>query len=265
MKSPLPGSPAAGLPYFAPPLPRVFAHRGLAVGVPENTLLAFLRALAAGAGYLELDVHASSDGVAVVSHDPDLLRLAGRAERIDQLTLAQLRQVELGEGQHYCSLREVLDAFPAARFNIDIKADAAVKPTVVAIRLAGAKKRVLVTSFSERRRAAAVRHLPGVATSASAVRVAVAVVAGKLGLVGVMRRTLRGIHAVQVPVGSAGLTIATRRMIQRFHSVGVEIHIWTVNDRATMERLLDLGVDGLVTDVSETAVRLVEHRASQSP
>ncbi|MEJ1230664.1 MAG: glycerophosphodiester phosphodiesterase family protein [Galbitalea sp.] len=97
--------------WFEPALPRLLAHRGLALDAPENTLLAFVKALAAGATYLETDVHASKDGVAVLSHDPSLVRTAGHRARVNELTLAQLRQIDLGEGQTFSTLSELLAAF----------------------------------------------------------------------------------------------------------------------------------------------------------
>jgi len=244
-------------PYFDLPLPRVLAHRGLAVGVPDNTLLAFLRALAHGANYLEIDVHATRDGVAVVAHDIDLVRLANRPERISELTFSELKRIRLAENQRVSSLAEVLDAFPDARLNIDIKAAEAVNPTVVAITAARAHHRVLITSFSERRRKAALAQLPGVATSASSSRFTLALVASILHLKPVAARALRGIHAVQVPVRYNGITIVTPRLVKLLHELGIEIHIWTVNDRHTMEQLLDLGIDGLVTDRADIALGLL--------
>ena len=110
----------------------MFAHRGLATEAPENTLLAFAKALALGIRYLETDVHASADGVAIISHDPDLKRLTGRDVRIEQLTAAELARIDLGEGQTFTTLAAALDAFPDARFNIDIKAEAAATPAAAA-------------------------------------------------------------------------------------------------------------------------------------
>jgi glycerophosphoryl diester phosphodiesterase len=252
--------------YFSPPLPRVFAHRGLAIqtklgGVaPENTLLAFATAIEAGALYLETDVHASSDGIAVISHDPDLTRLTGNRSRVNEFTYDQLNRIDLGSDQTFCSLSQALEAFPDARFNIDIKSADAVQPTVDAILAAQAVDRVLVTSFSERRRRAAVRQLPGVATSSGAVRFAVALIVGKLGIAALLRAVLRGVDAVQVPQKAMGLTITTRRMIGRLHDAGVEIHVWTINDAATMVELLDLEVDGLVTDRADIAITVIKGR-----
>jgi glycerophosphoryl diester phosphodiesterase len=252
--------------YFSPPLPRVFAHRGLAIetklggAAPENTLLAFATAMETGALYLETDVHASSDGIAVISHDPDLTRLTGNRSQVNEFTFDQLSRMNLGSDQTFCSIGQALDAFPAARFNIDIKSADAVQPTVDAILAAQAEDRVLVTSFSERRRKAAVRQLPGVATSSGAVRFAVALIVGKLGITPLLRAALRGVDAVQVPQKAMGLTITTRRMIGRLHDAGVEIHVWTINDAATMVELLDLGVDGLVTDRADIAIAVVKNR-----
>jgi glycerophosphoryl diester phosphodiesterase len=243
--------------YLSPGLPRILAHRGLATSAPENTMLSFLRALTSGAEYLETDVHASQDGVAVIAHDENLSRVAGRPVRVDHLTMAELRRVNLGEGQSFPSLAEVLDAFPTARLNIDIKSDAAVRPTVDAILAAGAVKRVLIASFSDRRRKRAVKLLPGVATSASKRTSALAVVAARLGFTPLLRVALRGVHAVQLPHKVKGVTVITPRLVSAVHAVGVEVHAWTINDVSTMTGLLALGVDGIVTDRADLALELV--------
>jgi len=88
--------------FFSPPLPRIFAHRGLAIGAPENTLLAFLKAMSAGATHIETDVHATLDGVAVISHDPDLARLVGRSARVEQFTMAELRRIDREMANRSC-------------------------------------------------------------------------------------------------------------------------------------------------------------------
>jgi len=243
--------------YLAPALPRVFAHRGLALEAPENTLLAFAKAIAVGAEYIETDVHASHDGVAVVAHDPDLARVAGRDVKVDQLTMAELRRVDLGEGQGFCSLAEALDGFPDTRFNIDIKSRAAVDPTVSAILAHDASSRVLVSSFNERRRSAALRQLPSVVSSASAARFVPALLAGKVGFSPGVRLSLRGLVAVQVPERALRLRVTTERMIAQFHRAGVEVHVWTINDPQRMGELLGMGVDGIVTDRADLALEVV--------
>ncbi len=246
--------------YLATPPPRVLAHRGLALEAPENTLLAFAKAMAIGVEFIETDVHESADGVAVVSHDPDLSRVAGRKVRVDQLTAAELRRVDLGEGQGFSTLAEALDAFPDARFNIDLKSAGAVQPAVEAIRSLNASDRVLVTSFSESRRRAAVRGLPGVATSASFGTGARMLAAAKLGLAGGVRRILGPVDAVQLPERWNGIRVVTPPLIRMVHAAGIEVHVWTVNDPADMERLLDLGVDGIVTDRADLAIEVLRSR-----
>jgi glycerophosphoryl diester phosphodiesterase len=240
----------------------VLAHRGLALEAPENTLLAFAKATSIGVTHLETDVHGSADGVAMISHDPDLSRLAGRKIGVGQLTSHELRRIRLGEGQGYCSLAEALDAFPEARFNIDIKAENAVAPTVAAVLDARATDRVLIGSFSPARRVAAVRRLPGVATSISARGAIAAVSAARTaGGLPTLRRILRDVHAVQLPLSILRMSTVTPRTIGAFHAAGVEVHVWTINDEPTMERLLELGVDGLVSDRADLVQAVLERRS----
>lgn len=246
--------------FFDPPPPRVLAHRGLALEAPENTLLAFAKALAVGVDHIETDVHVSADGVAMCSHDPDLRRLAGRPVKVEHLTSHELRRVALGNGQGFCSLAEALDGFPDARFNIDIKAPGAIGPTIAAVRDANAIGRVLIGSFKPARRLAVVRALPGVATSVSARGAVAAVSAARAGRIGAVRRILRDVDAVQLPTRLLRLPTFTRRTVAAFHAAEVEVHAWTINDPTEMTRLLDLGVDGIVTDRADLAQPLVEAR-----
>jgi glycerophosphoryl diester phosphodiesterase len=246
--------------FLATAGPRVFAHRGLAADAPENTLLAFLKALSNGATHLETDVHLSLDGIPVLSHDPDLNRLAGRTVRIDQLTFAELKRIDLGGGQAFASLAEALDAFPEARFNIDVKADSAPEATAAAIIGAKAIHRVLVTSFSEARRRRAVGLLPHVATSASAAVLRAVIPEAKLHLDSLVRRHLAGFAAVQVPERAKALRVVTPRFVEAVHAAGAEVHVWTVNEPDAMNRLLNFGVDGLVTDRCDIAAAVIAAR-----
>lgn len=246
--------------FFAPPLPRIFAHRGLAIGAPENTLLAFLKAMNAGATHIETDVHATLDGVAVISHDPDLARLVGRDVRVEQFTMAELRRIGLGEGQSFVSLHEALEAFPDIRFNIDVKSASAALPTAQAIIQTRAVNRVLITSFSRARRRATVDRLLGVASSASWDQVLCVVVAARLGLIPLVRRFSRDFDALQIPERYRIFRLVTPRVVRAMHACGVEVHVWTVNDPVDMLRLLDAGVDGLITDRCDLARELVDAR-----
>ena len=242
----------------------MLAHRGLAVEAPENTLLAFAKAIAVGVTHIETDVHVSADGVAVVSHDPDLRRVAGRTATVAHLTSHELRRIDLGHGQTYCTLAEALDAFPETRFNIDIKIGGAVVPAVEAIRSLAATKRVLIGSFSPRRRLAAVRMLPGVATSVSSRGALVSVALAQRGPSPALHRVLRDVQAVQLPPSVLRMRPFSSRAVAAFHAAGVEVHAWTINDVVAMEALLDAGVDGIVTDRADLAIPVVQRRASKA-
>ncbi|WP_347753652.1 glycerophosphodiester phosphodiesterase family protein [Agrococcus sp. ProA11] len=246
--------------YLSPASPRVLAHRGLAVEAPENTMMAFIAAVDAGATFLETDTHATADGVAVLAHDPALDRVAGRDVVIEQTLWKDLAAIDLGQGEHVPGLREALLALPDARWNIDLKSDAAVVPAVRAIVEAKAVDRVLLTSFSERRRRQAQRLLPQVATSASQRIVMQALAAQRLGLRGRLAKALESVVALQVPRRSKGVEIVTERSVAAFQRAGVEVHVWTVNDPAEMRELLGLGVDGIVTDRVDLALPLLGGR-----
>ncbi len=245
------------LPYFAAPRPRVLAHRGLAIAAPENTLRAFAHAVAAGVTHIETDVHVSADGQAIVAHDPTLSRIVGLPQRVSELTAAELARLDLGYEQHMPALAEVLDAFPDTCFNIDVKIADAVAPAVEAVQAARADHRVLLTSFSERRRRAAVALLPHVATSASGPRFAAALLASVARSEPLVRVALRGLHAVQIPARALSLDTLTPARIRAFHAAGVEVHVWTINDEPEMRRILLLGVDGIVTDRADIALEVV--------
>ncbi|AMM20786.1 hypothetical protein AX769_12340 [Frondihabitans sp. PAMC 28766] len=254
--------------WFTAAPPRVIAHRGLATQAPENTLLAFVQAISLGVTHLETDVHASRDGVAIISHDPDFGRLSGDSTPIASRTRDELRHVHLGradtpasERQDVATLADALDAFPDAFFNIDLKAEAVVEPAVRAITAAKAVERVLVTSFDDNRRRRAVAALPGVATSPGSRGVLTAALAGRLHLPPLSRRVLHEVDALQIPETFRGVKILTPALISQAHEAGVEVHVWTVNAPADMERLLGLGVDGLITDRADLAVEVLARRS----
>ena len=231
--------------WFDTSLPRILAHRGLATGAPENGLEAFANALDAGATHLETDVRASQDGVAVLHHDP---RLAdGRL--VAELSLDALRLAVPG----LCTVPEALAALPGARFNLDVKASEAIEPLAVALRQSSARSRVLVTSFGPRRRRAALKRIPGVATSASADGVALALAGIRLGAHGLARAALAGVDAVQIPERLLGTDATTPWFIDALHRAGVEVHYWVVNNGARMRELVARGADGIVTDRPDVA------------
>ena len=240
-------------PYLSPAAFRLFAHRGLQVSlagepIDENTEPSFARALAAGATYLEVDVRASRDGVSVVCHDETLLRVAGVEVKVRDLDWSELAAIPLNNGARLMSLEQLLVGFESAKVNIDIKSmDAAAATAEVIIRLK-AHDRVLVSSFSEKRRLATLRLLPGVATSGSAKRLLMTWFAHKVGSAALLRTALRGLDALQIPTSSGPLRFDSESFIRAVRSQAVEVHYWTINDPAIALELRARGANGVVSD-----------------
>jgi glycerophosphoryl diester phosphodiesterase len=255
-----------GVRYLDGAVPRVLAHRGgVHPRTVENTLPAFRAAWDLGVTHLETDVHVTSDGVCVLWHDPDLRRLTGDRRRIERVTHAELRALDLGSGARVATLAELLAELPEARVNVDVKGRLAPAEAARVIRAAGALERVLVTSFSGSRRRRAVALLPGVATSADAGRLVLAVLGARVGLDVVVRLALRGIDAVQMPRSVLGIRTVTPAMVARLARAVREVHVWTVDDPDEMTRLVQAGVDGVVTDHPSTALAALRPRDWDSP
>ena len=224
--------------------PLAFAHRGGAAAGDENTAQAFARAVAAGYRYVETDVHATRDGVAVVMHDDTLDRMTGVPGRVGELSYRDLQSIRVAGEAAIPALAEVLAAWPGIKFNIDIKADAAVDPTIGAVRDASAQARVLLASFSDRR-LRAVRTRLKVATSMAQNEVRNLWLASRIGVRISVPET---VVAVQVPVRQGRLRVVDRRFVALAHRLGLQVHVWTIDDPSEMAGLLDLGVDGIMTD-----------------
>ncbi|MBW4040789.1 MAG: glycerophosphodiester phosphodiesterase [Acidobacteria bacterium] len=226
-------------------LPRILAHRGLALDAPENSVAAFEAAIAAGATHLETDVRATADGVAVLMHDPAV----PDGRDVATLPLAELREAL----PQVATLAEALTALPEARFNIDVKHAAAVAPTAAAVSVGGAAQRVLLTSFSGRRRRAVLRMAPTAVTSASSGGVAGVVAGLRLRTPAITRYALRHVQAVQIPERALRTDLAAPWSIAEMHAAGVEVHFWVVNDPIRMRELVARGADGIVTDRADLA------------
>jgi glycerophosphoryl diester phosphodiesterase len=232
--------------YLDAPTPIAFAHRGGAAEGDENTAEAFGRAVAMGYRYVETDVHATADGVPVVFHDRDLMRLTGSPGAVAGLRWPELATLRVGGAGAVPRLEDVLAAWPDVRFNIDVKADAAAAPTVEVVRRAGATGRVLLASFSDRR-LTTLRRLAGPEVPTSL---------GKRGVTRLRAASLAGVRirlpasvvAAQVPPRAGRVSVVDRRFLAYAHRLGLQVHVWTIDDAGEMGRLLDLGVDGIMTD-----------------
>jgi glycerophosphoryl diester phosphodiesterase len=237
-----------GFPYLDDaPAVLASAHRGgVTPGTEsvENSLAAFEAAHAMGYRYLETDVHVTSDGVVVAFHDSSLDRTCGIPGAIRDLTYEQVSRARIADREPIPRLSDLLSALPDARFNIDVKDDAAVEPLARLIVDHSAESRVLVGSFSAPRlRAFRALAGPAVATAAHPREVAAFAL-----LPHVVARRVNRSQALQIPHRERGLTIASSRLIRSAHRAGIPVHVWTINDRREMEILLERGVDGIVTD-----------------
>jgi glycerophosphoryl diester phosphodiesterase len=249
----------AAYPFLDWPGPLAFAHRGGASEVPENTMPAFEHAVRLGYRYLETDVHVTADGVLVAFHDDRLDRVTDRTGVIAELSWREVRQARVDGREPIPLLEDLLTAWPEVRINIDPKQDAAAEPLAAAILRTGATDRVCVGAFSDKR-VARVRSLTGAAlcTSMGPREVARLVSASRGGPGGSGIRS----PCAQVPPRQGRVAIVTRGFVEVAHRQGVQVHVWTVDDRAEMTRLLDLGVDGIMTDRPQVLKELLVERGA---
>ncbi|WP_035791680.1 glycerophosphodiester phosphodiesterase [Kitasatospora mediocidica] len=242
-------------PYLDHPGPLAFAHRGGSLGGPENSLAAFAHAVELGYRYLETDAHVTADGVLIAFHDSRLERVTDGAGAVKDLPWRTVGAARIAGTEPIPLLEDLLGAFPRTRFNIDVKAARAAGPLVEAIRRTNAWDRVCVGSFSDAR-LAAVRAAAGARLATSL---------GPRAVLGLRLRSLaqrtqprsqasapaparQQALCVQVPRSWAGLPVVDRAFVRTAHRLGLQVHVWTVDDPDQIRALLDLGVDGIMAD-----------------
>lgn len=263
-------------PYFDLARPIVIGHRGCAGEAPENTLHAFELGLAAGAAILETDLHVTRDGIPVLAHDPDVDRMTEGEGAIAARTLAELQQLDAGHrftadggathpyrgrGFRIPTLEEALKAFPGARFNVEIKdpAPSAAAATLDVVRRAGRESLTLLTAGED-------DVMIGLRRCIDAEGAKVAQGASVADIVEVLRSAQEGrapttpSMALQIPTEFGGRPLITPELIRHAHAHCIQVHVWTINEADEMERLLDLGVDGIVTDHPARLAELIARR-----
>ncbi|MFI9646792.1 glycerophosphodiester phosphodiesterase [Streptomyces sp. NPDC052040] len=246
-------------PYLDHPGPIAFAHRGGAADGLENTAAQFRRAVQAGYRYIETDVHATTDGKLVAFHDATLDRVTDGAGRISELPWSAVHRARVAGTEPVPLFEELLEEFPEVRWNVDVKAEPALLPLLDLIGRTNAWDRVCVGSFSESRVSRAQRLAgPRLATSY-----------GTLGVLGLRLRSwglparVRGSAvAAQVPRSQSGVPVVDRRFVRTAHALGLQVHVWTINDPGDINRLLDLGVDGIMTDHIDTLRTVLQDRGT---
>ncbi|QPK80722.1 glycerophosphodiester phosphodiesterase [Schaalia sp. ZJ405] len=240
------------IPVTAPRSIIILAHRGGGDEAPENTITAFRHTRSLGLRHIETDAHLTADGVVVLNHDPTVDRCYDGSGLISQMTWHELSQLRNEAGEQMPLLGETLEAFPDMYFNIDAKVSGVEGPMVDVIEEHGATGRVLVASFSERRlRRVRERTRMGIATSLGTQGVVRLVAAAQTGTspsswgVPGLRH---GVAAVQVPTTSSCVRVVDRRFVAAAHTAGLAVHVWTIDDLDEVVDLMELGVDGIITN-----------------
>lgn len=231
--------------FLATTVPFGFAHQGGTDIAPGNTEAAFQHAVSLGYSHIETDVQATADGILAVFHDDDLGPLTGTKGKIADRSWAELSELQVGGEHPIPRFEDMVERFPTVRFNVDPKNDLAVNPLVELIHRHGLEERVCVGSFSGRRLAQFRSQVgPPVCTSPAiwgVVRVLAAAVLGRKG-------TSSPNSALQIPTAYYGIPLTGKWLMGRVHRLGLQIHVWTINEEAEMNRLLDNGVDAIMTD-----------------
>jgi len=238
--------------------PLAFAHQGAHSpdGPGENTMAAFEAAVAQGYRYLETDAHVTSDGVLVAFHDDELDRLTDAAGAIGDLPYAEIQAARVRDRDEIPRMEDLLTAWPDVRVNIDPKHDAAVDPLVELVERTGAVDRVCFGAFSDRRLARIRARLGPRACTSMGPRQVARLVAAARGLPGGSFSAA----CVQVPVKQGPVPLVTERFVACAHDRGLQVHVWTVNEPDEMHRLLDMGVDGIMTDRTAVLKQVLQDR-----
>ncbi|HVB42049.1 MAG TPA: glycerophosphodiester phosphodiesterase family protein [Streptosporangiaceae bacterium] len=246
--------------FLDQPTPLAFAHRGGASHFPENSWRAFEHAVKLDYAYLETDAHATADGVLVAFHDKSLDRVTDRKGAIASLPFREVAAARIDGTDPIPRLEELLGAWPDVRFNIDVKEMPAARPLAEVLRRTAAWDRVCITSFSAARLRATRRLLDRPVCMAASPVGAAGLRSGLPGTSLAPAFASRWVRCAQLPIG-----MATAPLVGRAHRAGLQVHVWTVNDRKLMTSLLDLGVDGIMTDQTELLRDLLIERGQWHP
>ncbi len=242
--------------YLDTDFPIAFAHRGGALDAPENSMEAFQSAINIGYKYLETDVHLTKDGHVIAFHDDVLDRVTNLSGKICETPLSTIKNALIDGKSEIPLLKELLSEFPTARFNIDPKDDRVAEPLADAIKDTASVSRICVSSFSDRRN----QNISRIVGNNLCMGVGPSGVARiRVGKFTKNSSVLNG-QCVQVPVSMKGVPLITETFIKRVHSLGKVIHAWTINEPDEMRRLLDLGVDGIMTDKPQVLKDVLIHR-----
>ena len=241
-------------PYLDVPGVAISAHRGGSIEAPENTIESFKYSIELGSSYIETDVQLSSNGIPYIFHDDDLKRLFGKNIIFNSLHSDEIDELILFDKYKIPTLESTLQKFPDALFQIDVKTDEVVLPTMEVIKKTNSTDKVCIASFSSKRLKQVHKLYPEICLSMGPYEVMKLLLAS----FGLYRRKVPG-NCLQIPIYQYGIKLVTKRFINYIHSIGLKIHVWTINDEDTMQKLIDLGVDGIITDRPKALKELLSH------
>jgi len=255
------------VPFLDHPRPIAFAHRGGAGHAPENTWPAFEHAVKLGYAYLETDARATFDGKLLAFHDRNVDRMTDAEGPISLKPYRTVAALRVAGSEPIPLIEDLLGAWPDVRFNIDLKDELGIPLLPGVLRRTGAWDRVCVTSFSGARLRAARKLLdrPVCMTTSPAAIAAVRCSIGAARPPGPPTQLARRLSRAEARCAQVPGQVATRSFVRRAHALGLDVHVWTVNDRAEMTRFLDLGADGIMTDAIETLREVLIERGQWYP
>lgn len=221
----------------------VLAHRGGSLESYENTMESFHYSKNIGCKFIETDVQLSSDGIPYIFHDDTFLRLLGKNIIFNSLDSSEIDKLRLFDNHPIPKLDTVLKTFPDLYFQIDVKTDEVALPTLEVIKKNNAMNRVCIASFSSKRLQNVYKQYPDICLSMGPNEVLKML----LSSFGLYRKPITG-HCLQIPIYQYGIKLVTKRFVKFVHKKGLKICVWTINDETTFKNLIDIGVDGIITD-----------------
>jgi len=234
-----------------------FSHRGYRRGAEENTLAAFQRAYAAGIRHFETDVRATSDQTVYAFHDETLERITAGTGRFNDLSAEQVRALRAGT-EPLATLEELINAFPDVMFNIDVKDVAVIAPLAKVIERTASHERVALASFDTARTRATAHLLSRPVRTSPGTREMTRIWLSAHLIGRIPAKYPKEFWAVQVPRRHGMIPVTTGRFIRAVRRSGMQVHVWVVNDEPSMRRLLDQGVDALVSDEAQLLSRVLQ-------
>ena len=225
-----------------------FVHRGDATIYTENTIEAFKEAAILGFQYIESDLRRTKDGKIITFHDPRMQRITGSRANINEMTLANIRMQRLPKKERIPTLDELLEEFPETFFNLDLKVSGMVAEVLKKLKTHNAEDRVCLGSFSSN----TIREInsmnPKINTSMGQSQVAL------FRFFNIKNDS----NAIQIPVKWMGIKVLTKEFLNTCHENGLKVHVWTINEETSMQNLINMGVDGIMTDNPSALMKLMK-------